>query len=258
MPTFLGAHNARIDAARDLLTKKGRAQQNRFSFEGATLLQEAHEAGVRIEALYLTKSASENLALLAQQLEDAGTDVFVVEERAMKRISDVRTPSGILAVAPIVLREPERILDGAGTVLLLADVSDPGNAGTLLRTAEAFGAAGVIVGSLGVEPYNPKVVRAAMGALFRVPLALADPDGLRRALEGWDVTGLTAAGVPLSRLEWGPRTLLVVGNERHGLGRWEALCTRHGSIPMAGQAESLNAGVAGSIALYEATKRSTS
>ena len=254
MPTFLGAHNARIDAARDLLTKKGRTQQGRFSFEGATLVQEAHDAGVHIEALYLTKSAYENFAL-ASHMESTGTEVFVVDERAMKRISDVDSPTGIVAVAPVRLEDPVRILEGSGTVLLLADINDPGNAGTLLRTAEAFGAAGVIAGSLGVEPHLPKVVRAAMGALFRVPLAVADPQMIGGAMAGWEVTGLTAAGEPLPALEWGSRTVLVVGNERHGLGRWEPLCTRYGSIPMAGQAESLNAAVAGSIALYEATKR---
>lgn len=254
MPTFLGAHNARIDAARDLLTKKGRTQHRRFSFEGATLVQEAHDAGVRIETLYLTKSTYEHFAL-ASHLESTGTEVFVVDERAMKRISDVDTPTGILAVAPIVLEEPTRILEGSGTVLLLADISDPGNAGTLLRTAEAFGAAGVIAGSLGVEPHLPKVVRAAMGALFRVPLAVAEPQTVSRAMAGWEVTGLTAAGEPLPVLEWGSRTVVVVGNERRGLGRWEPLCTRFGSIPMAGQAESLNAAIAGSIGLYEATKR---
>lgn len=254
MPTFLGAHNARIDAARDLLTKKGRTQQGRFSFEGATLVQEAHDAGVRIEALYLTKSAYENFALVSR-IESSGAEVFVVDERAMKRISDVDTPTGIVAVAPMTLAEPAQILEGSGTVLLLADINDPGNAGTLLRTAEAFGAAGVIAGSLGVEPHLPKVVRAAMGALFRVPLAVAEPQTMRQAMTAWEVTGLTASGEPLSALEWGSRTVLVVGNERRGLGRWEPLCTRYGSIPMPGQAESLNAAVAGSIALYEATKR---
>jgi TrmH family RNA methyltransferase len=255
VPTLLGAHNARVDAARDLLSKKGRKQHGRFSFEGATLLLEACEAGVPIEALYATKDAYERTALLVQ-LERDGVPVYVVDDRAMRRISDVDTPSGVVAVAPIGLTKAEDILNDGGVVLLLADVNDPGNAGTLLRTAEAFGVSGVIAGSLGAEPYLPKLVRSAMGALFRLPLAVAEPKTLGGLLEGWQVTGLTASGTPLHDLEWpSRRSLVAVGNERHGLGRWEPLCTRQGAIPMSGHAESLNAAVAGAIALYEATKR---
>lgn len=254
MPTSLGAHNARIDAARDLLTKKGRKQQGRFSFEGSTLLQEACDAGVPIEALYLTQHAYDTTPA-AVQLERDGIPAYIVDERAMRRISDVETPPGVLAVAPIRLRGAQEILNAAGVVLLLADVNDPGNAGTLLRSAEAFGTAGVIVGSLGAEPHQPKVVRSAMGALFRLPLAVADPKALSGLLDGWEVTGLAAAGEPLHGLPWGQRSVVAVGNERHGLGRWESLCTRLGAIPMSGKAESLNAAIAGSIALYEASKR---
>jgi TrmH family RNA methyltransferase len=255
VPTPLGAHNARIDAARELLTKKGRKQQGRFSFEGGTLLQEAYDAGIPIEALYVTQHAYDTTPLVAQ-LERDGIPAYSVDERAMRRISDVDTPSGLLAVAPIRLSGVQEVLRDPGVVLLLADVSDPGNTGTLLRTAEAFGASGAILGSLGAEPHQPKVVRAAMGALFRLPLAMADPQAVRGLLDGWEVTGLAADGEPLHGLPWGQRSIVAVGNERHGLGRWEALCTRVGAIPMRGHAESLNAAVAGSIALYEASKRS--
>jgi TrmH family RNA methyltransferase len=254
VPTSLGAHNARIDAARDLLTKKGRSRQERFSFEGATLLQEARDAGVPIEALYVTQDAYDRTPLAAQ-LETGGVPVYVVDERAMHRISDVETPTGVLAIAPIRMRSASEILSSTGVVLLLADVNDPGNVGTLLRTAEAFGVAGVIAGSLGADLHLPKVVRSAMGALFRLPLATADPQALHEGLDGWEVTGLAAGGEPLAGLAWDARVLLAVGSERHGLGRWSALCARLASIPMRGKAESLNAAVAGSIALYEATKR---
>ncbi|HKU67349.1 MAG TPA: RNA methyltransferase [Candidatus Baltobacteraceae bacterium] len=254
MPTSLGAHNARIDAARDLLTKKGRKQQARFSFEGATLLQEARGAGVPIDALYVTKDAYGRTPVVAQ-CEREGVPVYLVDERAMRRISDVETPTGVLAVAPLRFSSPQQILQDDGVVLLLADLNDPGNTGTLLRTAEAFGVRGVILGSHGAEPHLPKVVRSAMGALFRLPLAVADPQALGGSLESWEVTGLAADAEPLHALAWGPRSILAVGNERHGLGRWEALCTRRAAIPMSGSAESLNAAVAGGIALYEATKR---
>jgi TrmH family RNA methyltransferase len=255
VPTSLGAHNARIDAARDLLTKKGRKQHGRYSFEGATLLEEAHRAGVPIETLYVTRDAYERTPL-AQQLHANGVPVYIVDDRAMKRLSDVETPAGIVAVAPMRLASIESVLGADGVVLLLADVNDPGNTGTLLRTAEAFGVRGIIAGTLGAEPHLPKVVRSAMGAIFRLPIATADPDGAAPHLRGRQVTGLAAAGEPLEGLDWASGAVLAVGNERHGLGRWEALCTRLAAIPMSGKAESLNAAVAGSIALYEATKHS--
>jgi TrmH family RNA methyltransferase len=255
VPISLGAHNARVDAARELLAKKGRKEQQRFSFEGPTLLQEARDAGVRIEALYVTQHAYDAHPLIAA-LERDGLDVYVVDERAMRRISDLETPPGIVAVAPAALRTPCEILQASGTILLLADVNDPGNAGTLLRTAEAFGCAGVLAGSLGAEPHQPKVVRSAMGALFRLPLGVCGPDELQGILSGWTVTGLAADGEPLDGLSWGgERNIVVVGSERRGLGRWEPLCTRLAAIPMRGRAESLNAAVAGAIALYEAAKR---
>ncbi len=142
-----------------------------------------------------------------------------------------------------------------GIILVLADLNDPGNAGTLMRSAEAFGIDRVLFGARGAEPYHPKVVRAAMGAIFRQRIALATPLDLQPKLGDWCAVGLAAAGEPLDGLEWPAKCLLVVGNERHGLGAWEALCAQFAAIRMSGRAESLNAAVAGSIALYEASRR---
>lgn len=254
MPTPLGAHNARIEVARALLTKKGRREHRRFTIEGPTLLQEALAAHIPIEELYVTRSAYEETRAV-HQAEDAGATVYLVDDRSMSRISDVDTPSGIVGIVPIALQSASDILAEPGVVLALADVNDPGNAGTLLRSAEAFGVNRVIFGSRGAEPHLPKVVRAAMGAIFRLRMAVAAPAELQPLLSGWAVTGLAAEGELLGDLRWDSHNVLVVGNERHGLGPWRPLCTRLGAISMRGAAESLNAGVAGSIALYEATKR---
>jgi RNA methyltransferase, TrmH family len=254
VPTLLGAHNARIDLARELLTKKGRREHSRFTFEGPTLLADALAAGTRVEAIYATEAAYATTPA-AKEFETAGAPVYLVDDRTMARISDVQTPSGIVAIAPIALYGPGELLEEPGVVLALADINDPGNAGTLLRSAEAFGATRVLFGSRGVEPHLPKVVRGAMGAIFRLKVGIATPADLHAVLGDWEVTGLTAEGEPLGHLHWYARSLLVVGNERRGLGPWEPLCTRVAAIPMHGDAESLNAGVAGSIALYEATKR---
>lgn len=254
MPTPLGAHNPRVQAARALLTKKGRAEQGRFSFEGPTLLGEAVDAGLPIAEIYATEQAYEATAVL-RDLEAAGTEIYVVDARTIARLSDVETPTGLVAVAPIRLAPLETVFAGPGVVLILAGLTDPGNAGTLLRSAQAFGARAVLFGAGSVDPYLPKVARSAMGALFRLPVATASPPQAAAALEGWRVTGLDASGEPIGSLEWGQREALVVGAERAGLGAWAPLCTRLAAIPMPGAAESLNAAAAGSIALYEAAGR---
>lgn len=256
MATHLGTHNERLKAVRSLRTGKGRRERGRFAFEGATLLQEARESGFPIAELYVTQEAYEATPLV-RQLENDGISTFIVEPSGAAHISDLVTPSGIVAVAPLQLRSAAELFERGSPLLVLADVADPSNAGTLLRSADAFGCAGVVFGSLGVEPYHPKVVRGSMGAVFRLALAVAEPGevGEAAAARRFRLFDLTAAGEPLGPSLLTPPVAILVGHERHGLGRWEALCTGSIGIPMAGRAESLSAAVAGSIALYEATKR---
>jgi len=256
MAQTLSAQNARVNYARDLLTNRGRDQHGAFAFEGAVLLAEALRSGLTPDSLFVTADAYDTSATV-RELDASGTPTYVVGDRTFAKISDVTTPTGILAIAPQRLRTPAQLLAPPGLYLILADISDPGNAGTLLRSAEAFGAAGIIFGSEGVDPYHPKVVRAAMGASFRLPLARAGPEalGVAAGAAGIALVGLAAGGTPLSGYAWPKSIALVVGQERRGLGAWEATCTDIVGIPMAGAGESLNAAVAGSIALYEASKR---
>jgi RNA methyltransferase, TrmH family len=251
----LGIHADRLSAVRALLTVKGRKKSGRFSFEGATLLREARANGFPIQEVYATQAAYDSEPLLAE-LEGDGTAVFLIEPRSAEKISDLETPPGIVAVGAMRFATLEKVLAGDGVALVLADLNDPGNAGTLLRTADAFGCRGAIAGTEGVDVYHPKVVRGAMGALFRLAVAVAGPVEIAAAAhkDGYELAGLTVDGEPLGSATLPRRLLLAVGNERHGLGRWEPVLDRQLAIPMLGRAESLNAGVAGSIALYEATR----
>jgi TrmH family RNA methyltransferase len=251
---MLGAHNLRLERVRALRTKKGRREQGRFAIEGATLLHEAVRSGTPIEELYGTPEALQS-SDIARRVESGGVPVYSIDERAMRRLSDLETPPGLLAVAPVSLRAVSDLFSSAGLVLALAGVSDPGNAGTLLRAAEAFGVTRVVFDRSAVEPYAPKVVRGAMGSLFRLVLAVASAAETSEAAKGWEITGLDSGGGPIEGLAWAPSSLLVVGQERHGLGDWKSVCSRLAAISMKGNAESLNAAVAGGIALYEAAKR---
>jgi len=256
MAARLGLHAERLKSVRALQSVKERRERNLFAFEGPTLLEEAHASAFPIEELYVTQEAYDRTPLV-RELDGSGTPTFLVEAASAARISDLATPAGIVAIAPLRLRSLEEIFAVAGPAVVLADVGDPANAGTLLRSADAFGVAGVISGSLGVDLFHPKVVRGSMGAIFRLRLAVGDPAAVAEAAAaaGVRLLGLATKGEPLDRERWTLPAALVVGHERHGLGRWEGCCARLLGIPMTGSAESLSAAVAGSIALYEATRQ---
>ena len=171
MATVLGAHSPKLATVRALRAKKGRREQKRFVVEGPTMLREALEAGWVPAALFATEAA---YAELAGRDGLPVAQVYLITERSLAQLSDVESPAGVVTVFAHRFDPLDRLFAGNQPIALLAGVADPGNAGTLLRSAEAFGLAGAIFGNDGVEPYNPKVVRASMGALFRLRLAVAD------------------------------------------------------------------------------------
>ncbi len=250
MPTELRAHHRRLASIAALQRRKDGWGSGRFVIEGPTLLDEALESGLVIAEVYATQAALRAHQRLGE-LEAAGTPVFAIEERAMDRISDLETPPGLIAVVehpPVPLGT---LVEGDEPVLALA-LADPGNAGTLLRSARAFGIERAVFGRGGVDPYHPKVVRAAMGALFRMKISLGTGEELVGAARasGRPIIAVDLDGEPLDRFAFPQRPVLVIGHERHGVRTW--LPVRDGAvrIPQDG-VESLNAGVAGSIVLYQ-------
>lgn len=235
---------------RELQTVKGRKEQGRFVFEGPTLLDEALRSGVAVDELYVTAQVF-TANPTVRGLDAAGTPVYVVDERTLRKISDLETPPGLVAVSAQRPAALESILQGRLT-LVLADLNDPGNVGTLMRSAEAFSATGVVHGSLGVDPYHPKVVRGAMGAVFRMPLAVASAADFAVAAEaaGCKIVGLAARGEALGKVSPGQATALIVGHERRGLGPWATQDIILAGIPINSNVDSLNAAIAGSIGLY--------
>ncbi|HEX3670130.1 MAG TPA: RNA methyltransferase [Candidatus Cybelea sp.] len=256
MATRLGNRAERLSAVRALRSVKGRREQRRFAFEGATMLAEAARSDFPIAELYVTDAAYEGVRLV-RELEASGIPAFLVAPGAAESISDVATPSGIVAVGPARLSDTPELFGSGTPLMILADLGDPGNAGTLLRSADAFGCAGVLFGAKGVDPYHPKVVRGSMGAVFRLPIGVASLGEAAAAAvaAGVRIWGLATGGTSLNDEAWPALLALAIGHERRGLGEWESSCERTVAIPMIGAAESLSAGVAGSIALYEASKK---
>lgn len=220
-------------------------------------MEEALTGGLPVRELRVTAAARSLPA--AHAAEARGIPVVEVSERGLARISSLDTPPGIVAVAEMGEWALSGLMAGPGLILLLAGIADPGNAGTLVRAAEAFGAGAVIFGAGGVDPYGPKTVRAAMGSLFRLPHAVAEPAAVVQAAAqaGRPIVAADRSGTPLPTFSFPSRPLLAIGAERGGvrgwLGRWDEAV----SIPHAGPTESLNAAVAGAIVLYEWAKRTS-
>jgi len=248
---MLGLHSPLLDAVRALRTKAGRRERQAFAIEGPTMLAEALRSGVRPESVYATRTALDASSAIVDRL-DAGVPLYVVPERGMSRLSELETAPGLLAVVPMQDFRLEAVLAGGGPVLLLAGVGDPGNAGTLLRSAEIFGFSGVLFGGEAVEPYNPKVVRASMGAIFRLPVVEASAEAIAAAAAqaGYELVATGEGGEPLSEFRFRRRSIVGVGNERRGVRGWLPAWDRTVTIPQRGPGESLNAAVAGSIVAY--------
>jgi len=208
--------------------------------EGPTLVSTAIEAGVVPIVLYTVAGGAP-----ADAAREAGTEIVGVSDAVMKAMSTTAHPQDPVAVARI----PDEEQLGHGPVLALVEISDPGNMGTLIRSAAAFGWQVAVVG--GADPWNPKVLRAGMGAHFAGSLvSLADPD----PLFGGDritIATVVAGGDPPDRVVGLRAPVLLVGNEARGLPETLARrCDHTVTIPMRGGFESLNAATAGSLAMY--------
>jgi TrmH family RNA methyltransferase len=257
VPTALSPQNPRLARVRELLEPRGRREQGRFLIEGPTLLAEARVAGLAFDALYATAPAAERHAGEVAACESAGVPAYLLPDHALARLSDLVTPPGLVAVVALPHVSVAAVLARPGPVLLLAGVADPGNAGTLVRSAEAFGAAGVLAARGGVDPFAPKVVRGAMGSLFRLPVTVAGADEVvaAAAAAGRPIVAADLSGEPVWEADLPPNAVIAVGNERHGAGAFLPRWDRAVRIEQGNAAESLNAAVAGSIILYLVSRR---
>jgi len=233
--------------------RKHRNKAGRFVVEGVRLIEEALSSSQPIESVFLSPEANSEAGLLAERASGEGIRVELVSDELIQHISATETSSGILAILPFV----ELPLPDDLNFALVADrVSNPGNLGTLLRSAAAAGAQAVLLTEGTVDAYNPKVVRGAMGAHFHVAIrsmALAQLEELLEPLAVWiaEADGTT----DYTHVNWTAPCAIVIGSEAHGP---QAAITRLGnevSIPLGGGVESLNAAIAGSILLFEVKRQ---
>ncbi|NPV46997.1 MAG: RNA methyltransferase [Armatimonadetes bacterium] len=250
--------NRQVRLFQSLATAKGRREHGLFAVEGARSVAALIEAGWTPEVGYFCFDLLEDREL-ADRLEAVARKCYALSSRAFRALSDTVSPQGIAAAAKMPRASLMALPEGPGVFLGLHELRDPGNMGSMIRTADAAAAAGVIVIGDSVDPFAPKVVRAAAGSLFHVPLAVCTTQEFRAwAHDTGAATVATdaAAADSVFDIVFPQRTVLLIGNEAHGLP--EALLTASDiqvRIPMPGRAESLNAAVAAGILLYESIRQ---
>jgi RNA methyltransferase, TrmH family len=253
MSLITSPDNARVKLARGLQRQaKIRRRERRLVLEGVRLLLDAVAAGAEPDyVLYPGGEAA--LGDVIAPLADAGIACLPVTAALMRDLAETETPQGVLGVFPW----PDLAPPPNPALIVVADGwRDPGNLGTLLRTAAAAGVDAVALVPGTVDPFNPKVLRAGMGAHFRLPLLALDWPELVARFSDMAVILADARGeVPYTAVDWTRPSLLVIGGEAHGFSR-TAGQTPHTlvRIPMVAGTESLNAAVAAAILVYEARR----
>ena len=250
--------NPKIKLLRSLLTnRKERRRERLFVIEGLRLVEEALNAGVHWATIVYDPeqlSQSSRGQVLLEQVTPLRT-AYATTAEVLAAATDTVTPQGIVAA----VAWPELAVQGSGIQLVLDAVQDPGNVGTLLRSAEATGVTDVVCVSGTADLYSPKVVRAAMGAHFRLPVrqdvswdAIDDMLGPADNIYVADASG----AMPYYVADWRQPSVLIIGNEANGVSE-EArrYATKSITVPMAATVESLNAAVAGSVILFEAARQ---
>ncbi len=248
------SQNRKIKLARLLAGRpKERREAGAFLAEGVRLVEEARIAGWPFRFVLYSDELGERGHDLLQKLISGGVDTEQVDRKLMQSLSDTETPQGILAV----LGDHELSIAGPLDFVLIPDsVRDPGNLGTLLRSAEAAGVQAVLLPPESVDPFSPKVVRAGMGAHFRLPILAMSWERIPETCKGLKVYLADMHGASCWTVDFRSPLALVIGGE--AAGATEAarrLADRLVSIPMLGQAESLNAAVAGSVLVFEVLRQ---
>ena len=272
--------NRRIVELMKLDDRRTREKTRTFRFDGVKLLCEAIRRGVDLDSVFLRASTAERVAermreLYGYTLSDAGCPIFGVEDGLFEKISQENAPDGVITVAKyidkshnsiIIYMEDENDAKKAAPLLLLESVRDPLNVAAIIRSAAALGVGRIVMSADCADVYHPRTLRAAMGPLFSMPITRVEDlagtvtslraSGRKIYAAALDGTAIRLGSDELSRDREGHPVGAVIGNEGHGLTEAViAACDRSVYIPMEADTESLNAGVAAALIVWEMSKR---
>lgn len=256
----LGPRHHRVRRLRDLIRDpRARREAGAFVVEGPRIVEAALDRGAVLESAYVGPGADRAFSSLTNRLRSLGIPIDELKEGVLERIGDTVTPQPVLAVASMTRPELDALARD-GLVIVAVTVRDPGNAGTLLRSAEAAGVSGVVFCGNSVDPHAPKVVRSSAGAVFGIPVVEADDpvkvlDALgrhgRRRL-----AAVTSGGESFDRVDLTRPVAIVLGNETEGLApELDPYLDERVTIPIESPAESLNVGMAGTVLAFEAARQ---
>jgi len=259
-----GRHNALVKELRLAFGHAERTPEGDCAIEGVRILEEAIRSGLRFRAVFFRESAMERAERLLPQI-GAHVETLLLPDKLFDGLVPSETPQGVAALVRLKEFSLEDLLERTqvGPILVVVGLQDPGNLGTILRSAEAFGSAGVLLGEGTVSPFNSKVIRASAGSVFRLPVVVAKTAGGMEAvvakLREHGVRLLATSshkGTALDQAKLTDPCAILVGSEGSGLPRhMMAQMDDTLAIPHTPQVESLNAGVAGSIVLYETARQ---
>jgi len=255
-----GRHNPLVKLLRQAFAGADCTRDGDCAVEGLRIVEEAIRSGLRFRAVFFRESEQDLAERLLPQI-GAHVETLLLPNRIFDNAVPSETPQGVAALVHLKEFSLEEIMERlqVGPLVVVAGLQDPGNLGTILRSAEAFGGAGVVLGEGTVSPFNAKVVRASAGSIFRVPVIRGKLDAVSSQLRAREIRLVATSshkGTPLGEARLTGPLAMFIGNEGSGLPR--DLMTRMDEvvvIPHAPQVESLNAGVATSILLYEAARQ---
>ncbi len=248
------AQNSKIKLVRALLGRaKERRQAGAFLAEGVRLVEEAIISDWGFQFALYDESLSERGRLQVESLRSRGVDVEEISTNMMESLSETETPQGILAV----LNDSRLPIPESPNFVLIPDqIRDPGNLGTLLRTAAAAGVQAVLIPPETTDAFAPKVVRSSMGAHFSLPIHTMNWDELQVRTKGMQIYLADMDGKSCWETDLRQPIALIVGSEAEGASEFaRKIASGKISIPMAGEVESLNAGVAGSVLMFEVVRQ---
>lgn len=261
MVRLTGSQNPLVKEIRALKNKSGREEKGHFFIEGVRFVTEALNEKLTIRYLMVSETFSTDAAStqLLQSISD-GVDCYILPDSLFASISDTQNPQGILAVLDLKREQLKHADLNGGLLVLLDDIKDPGNMGTIIRTADAAGCEGVVVPAGCVDIYNPKVLRSTMGSIFHIPVYhcedIAAAINIVRE-KGFKICASHLEGAAsIYEADLTGSLALVIGSEAEGVGEETVkaadMLLR---IPMPGRAESLNASVAAGIMIFEAARQ---
>jgi len=257
-----GRHNALAKELRGAFARGEPTADGYSAIEGVRIIEEAIRSGLKFRAVFFSASAKHRAERLLPQIA-AYTETLLLPDKLFASAVPSETPQGVAALVRCKQFTVEEVLRKAksGPLLAIAGIQDPGNLGTILRSAEAFGATGVLLGEGTVGAFNAKVVRASAGSVFRLPIVLAKLPEILVLLREQGVRLIATSshkGTPIDQAVLSLPLAVFIGNEGAGLGRdLLAAMDEVVAIPHSPNVESLNAGVAASIVLYEIARQTS-